>query len=116
MYVYDLYFFLKKYSYRFFILFLTQILSDNGERDLILAPFHDSLVYIGGFVSDGRTLFLLHGYPLPGSQEVTTDDVALASVGGPSSPNQTRSPHSLADYNDPPQKKKKKKKRDNEKN
>lgn len=49
---------------------IRQILSDNGNRDLLLAPFQDSLVYIGGFVSDGRTLFMLHGYPLPGSQEV----------------------------------------------
>ena len=47
-----------------------QALGDSQEEDDLLKPFTSNPIYIGGFRSDGRSLYMIHGHKLRGSAEV----------------------------------------------
>lgn len=47
---------------------LPQILQTDGAR--LLTVFSACPIYVGGFKSDGRSLYVLHGHPLPGAVEI----------------------------------------------
>jgi putative transcriptional regulator len=48
---------------------LPRISQTPGGR--LLTVFAACAIYVGGFKSDGQSLYVLHGHPLPGAQEIS---------------------------------------------
>ena len=48
-----------------------QAMAQVNHVEASLSVFASNAIYVGGFRSDGRSLYCLHGHDLPGAEEVS---------------------------------------------